>query len=126
MAFHARGVLLGCLSGALFPTARALAASRVGEIPFVALAGDLPQRAGERGAGIFEKELKPHSDFEVVPRKEALGTHAANALFAARAQLAKAGFPTGASCQGSSAWQAAGGSVTVYERHTKAREPVAT
>lgn len=68
----------------------ALAAVRLGVIPFAPLAGDVPQGAGEKGAEILEKELKNQADFEVVPRTSSTSNAGAAAVTAARAKLAEA------------------------------------
>jgi len=54
----------------LLAGAPAMAAVRIGILPFAPLAGDVPQGAGEKGAEILGKELKNQGDFEVVPRDE--------------------------------------------------------
>jgi hypothetical protein len=75
---------------AAFTPASALAAARIGVMPFAPLAGDVPQGAGERGADILQKELKNQSDFEVIPRQEVASNTAAKALSLANTKLQEA------------------------------------
>ncbi len=68
----------------------ALAAARIGVVPFAPLAGDVPQGAGEKGADILAKELKNQADFDVVPRAEAASQDGAAAISQARQKVAEA------------------------------------
>ena len=74
----------------LLTGAPALAAVRIGILPFAPLAGDVPQGAGEKGADILGQELKNQSDFEVVPHEEPASNESATSISLARKHVSDA------------------------------------
>jgi hypothetical protein len=82
--------LLVCAALLAGPAALAAEPQRYAVMPFAALAGDVPPRAGHKAAGMLTTELKNVEGLQVQDGKKASTEPVADRLAAARAQLEEA------------------------------------